>query len=314
MANETVKNFLRFFFILSIVYDNNKYFDLFFSSFQTSIQLFNPDVVIILGDVFDEGNWVDQKGFNEYVERFYSIFTVPSATKVYAVHGNHDVNFHYRMHSYLISRFNQAFNTSGVRIIRESKTTLAGVKRAINFVTLNSMALERDGCALCNEAEYEIKSIKKRLEKLKQIQKYSNPIILQHFPTFRENDDKCIETNSINHDKYREKWETLSKDATKFIADNLNPRLYLSGHSHHYCQLKNSQNTEEYTVASFNWRNLNNPSFLLAIFTPEDFTLSLCELPKETTVFTCYILGIIFSLILVIFHRRKCKLNFKKLI
>lgn len=258
--------------------------------------MFDPDIVILLGDVFDEGNWVDENGFNDYVERFHKIFQIPSRTRFYIVHGNHDINFHYAMKSNLINRFNQAFNTSGVRLIKEKKTTTTGVDREINFVLINSMALELDGCKFCNEAELEIKSIK---TKFQETQNYSQPIILQHFPTFRENDNECIERNSKNHYEYREKWDTLSRNATKFIAENLNPRLYLNGHSHHFCRLINSQNTEEMTIASFNWRNINNPSFILAIFTPDSFTLNLCELPKETTVLGFYIISIIISLILM---------------
>lgn len=28
----------------------------------------------MLGDIFDEGNWVNEKAFQEYVDRFQSIF------------------------------------------------------------------------------------------------------------------------------------------------------------------------------------------------------------------------------------------------
>lgn len=254
--------------------------------------------MLILGDIFDEGNWVNDKGFEEYVTRFKSIFYVTSTTRLYAIHGNHDINFHYAMHPYLISRFNQAFNASSVRLIREQKATSQGVIRIINFVSLNSMAMERDGCNLCNEAEYDIKLIEKKLLQLKNNNKYSQPIILQHFPTYRSNDAQCLDVNSLNNDNYRENWDTLSKESTKFINQTLEPRVYFSGHSHHHCRLKNSVGVDEFTVASFNWRNINNPSFLLAIFTPDGFSISKCELPKETTVIATYIIGAIMAIIL----------------
>lgn len=236
---------------------------------------------------------MDEKGFQQYVDRFKSIFRVPDGMRLYAVHGNHDVNFHYRMHPYFVSRFNHAFNTSGVRLIREKKVLQDGTKKMFNFVTINSMALEGDACALCKEAESEIKFISRKMEKLQQNNKYSQPIILQHFPTFRESDEICQETNSVHSEKYREKWETLSVEATNFIADTLKPRLFLSGHSHHYCRLNNSVGVEEFTIASFNWRNLNNPSFMLAVFTANEYSMSLCELPKETTVIGCYVVGVL---------------------
>lgn len=251
----------------------------------------------MLGDIFDEGNWVNDRGYEEYVDRFHSIFEVPATTKLYAIHGNHDINFHYAMHPHLINRFNRAFNSTGVRLIREKKTTGSGEVRTVNFVSINSMAMERDGCNLCNEAEFNIKSVEKKLNQLKKIDKYSKPIVLQHFPTFRTSDEDCLDKNSINSDKYRENWDTLSKESTEFINQSLQPRVFFSGHSHHHCRLKNSIGVDEFTVASFNWRNINNPSFLLAIFTPRDFSVSKCELPKESTVIAIYVAGAILAVI-----------------
>lgn len=141
----------------------------------------------------------------------------------------------------------------------------------------------------------------RKLDQLKKGGKFSRPIVLQHFPNFRRNDDDCLDKTSVNNDKYREKWDTLSQDSTQFIARTLEPRAFFSGHSHHNCRLKNSDGIDEFTLASFNWRNINNPSFLLAIFTPDDFSVSRCDMPKETTVITCYIVGCILSLIFSIF-------------
>jgi ethanolamine phosphate phosphodiesterase len=137
--------------------------------------------------------------------------------------GNHDVNFHYAMHPYLINRFNKAFNTSGVRLIKEKKTTTNGTVRTINFVSVNSMALERDGCSLCNEAEQKLKQIKKKMILLKNHNTFSKPIMLQHFPTYRPSDEQCLEKDSVNLDVYREKWETLSREASDFIQETLDP-------------------------------------------------------------------------------------------
>lgn len=204
------------------------------------------------------------------------------------------------MHPYLINRFNRAFNATGVRLIRETKTNSKGLRRIVNFVSINSMAMEGDGCSLCNEAEFNIKTIERKLNQLKTNGKYSRPIVLQHFPLFRQSDEECFDTNSINNDKYREKHDTLSKVATDFIDKSLDPRAYFSGHSHHYCRLKNSKNVEEFTIASFNWRNINNPSFLLAIFTPDNYSISKCDMPMESTVIACYAIGSILSIVFAV--------------
>ena len=62
---------------------------------------------------------------------------------------------------------------------------------------------------------------------------------------------------------------------------------------------------EEWSVASFSWRNRNNPNFLLAKITNDDVALSKCYLPEEDTVITIYIFGGVFILFYAFMTRRK---------
>jgi ethanolamine phosphate phosphodiesterase len=64
-------------------------------AFQSAITLHEPDVVFVLGDVFDEGLWSSEIEFNNYVARFKSLFRVPDDTQLHVVVGNHDIGFHY---------------------------------------------------------------------------------------------------------------------------------------------------------------------------------------------------------------------------
>lgn len=140
-----------------------------------------------MGDIFDEGNWVNEDGYKNYVDRFHKLFKISETIKLYAIHGNHDINFHYATNQYLIQRFNNAFNTSGVNLITEKKTMQNGKERSIHFVTVNSVAMEGDNCRLCNQAEYDLKKIGSKLKcfngtmncnNIKKLD-YSRPIVLQ---------------------------------------------------------------------------------------------------------------------------------------
>lgn len=147
--------------------------------------------------------------------------------------------------------------------------------RDTHFLIVNSMTMSRDGCYFCENAERELLQIAAQLDcahkktqaacrhVTNKLPFYSRPILLQHFPTFRKSDAACIERDAPEIEVYRPNWEVLSKDATNFLAENLNPRVAFSGHSHHYCRSHTIWGTEEYTVASFSWRNKNSPSFLL---------------------------------------------------
>ena len=52
-----------------------------------------------------------------------------------------------------LERFYQSFNLSSSDILRVEGTT---------FITLNSMAMENDGCSVCRDAEKKVKSISSR--------------------------------------------------------------------------------------------------------------------------------------------------------
>lgn len=252
-------------------------------SFQTAMALFQPQLVIFLGDLFDEGQWVTDTEWKEYVRRFHRLFHTPDHVKVVAVVGNHDIGFHYVAHPRLVQRFEMEFRTTGVELF-----TIQGV----HFVAINSVAMQGDGCQLCETAEDELKNISsefrqtpilfhsgfnrillgilkcsrgigKNCRSVPKIERHSPPIILQHYPMYRESDDDCIENDTPKIEKYRESWDVLSQESTDFIGELLEPRLAFSGHSHNYCLIKNRLNIEEYTIPSFSCRNRDNPAFAL---------------------------------------------------
>ena len=54
------------------------------------------------------------------------------------------------MHPYLEHRFSTTFKAPSVQLL---------TKKNIHFVLINSMALEKDGCHICNQAEAQVKFI-----------------------------------------------------------------------------------------------------------------------------------------------------------
>lgn len=234
------------------------------------------------GDVFDEGLWCSSAEFDAYVQRFNSLFAVPKNTYLYVAAGNHDMGFHYVISPYLSQRFMNAMRAPSVK-----RVTIRGN----HFVLVNSMALEGDGCFLCRPAEVALHKIAKHLKcargigecsMQKSIKRFSRPILLQHYPMYRESDALCSEPDEAPEDikdiKFRERWECLSREASEQLLEILNPRLIVDGHTHHGCR-KMHGDTLEVTIPSFSWRNKNNPSFLMASirllnFLPSDLTMS----------------------------------------
>lgn len=63
-----------------------------------------------------------------------------------------------------------------------------------HFVLINSMAMEGDGCRLCQQAEQQLMRLRRRFECARNGSRYcedplpipfSQPIVMQHFPLYR---------------------------------------------------------------------------------------------------------------------------------
>lgn len=289
-----------------------------YKTFQTAVALHQPEHIFVLGDLLDEGQYVGEADFESYVSRFHSLFSTPKETQVHVVPGNHDMGFHYRLHPYLNERFSKAFNSSMVKLL-----SLKGS----HFVLINSMALEGDGCFICKPAQDRINLISAQLKCSKSDKEcpryltlkepYSQPIILQHFPLYRESDEECSGSDSApdyeKRKKFRQRWECISQESTEMLLDNLNPRLVIAGHTHHGCHKFHAYSkVHEYTVPSFSWRNKNSPSFLMAIISPDQFAISKCFMPEETSVLMIYAVSIILVIIFSVYKIKSRRIYYRK--
>lgn len=279
-------------------------------AYQSAIWLLQPDIVFILGDLFDEGKWSNSKAWEDDVSRFKSMFRHPPHTELLVVVGNHDIGFHYEMTVHNLNRFQKAFNITSGEVVS---------RKGINFVLINSVALEGDNCIICRAAEDQILEVSHRLDcsrKIKRpdsIKKCSNvhplppsaPILLQHYPLYRKSDSKCTGEDSASPEEkkvlFKEKYDVLSQDASQKLLRLIQPRLILSGHTHSACRVLHGD-VPEISVPSFSWRNRNNPSFIMGSITAEDFSLEKCFLPTENTVIYIYcIAGTLLCLCAAIF-------------
>ena len=124
---------------------------------------------------------------------------------------------------------------------------------------------------------------------------------------------------------FRPLWDCLSKKSSDLLLNKIKPRFVISGHTHHGCRVKHrisvpgrrelndyEENEEEedldvneISVASFSWRNRNNPNFLLAKITQDTLALTKCYLPQENSVIRLYVIGIISIVIYSVVTRRQ---------
>ncbi|XP_035994407.1 metallophosphoesterase 1 isoform X3 [Fundulus heteroclitus] len=243
-------------------------------AFQTALWLLKPEIVFILGDIFDEGKWSSQKHWEDDVRRFHRMFRHSTDTELVVLVGNHDIGFHYEMDWFKLQRFEKVFNASSTRIV---------TKKGVNFLLVNSVALHGDGCPICQSVEKDLIKLSRDLncslqksqlggqetEGCEGSQTYppTAPIMLQHYPLYRVSDASCTGQDAAppeeRHLLFREKYDVLSKEASQRLLQWFKPRLVLSGHTHSGCEVLHDKRYPEVSVPSFSWRNRNNPSFIL---------------------------------------------------
>ncbi|KAK6024434.1 Ser/Thr phosphatase family protein [Ostertagia ostertagi] len=283
-----------------------------YRAYQSALHLLAPDAVFFLGDLMDEGQWGDRSTFHKYADRFDSLFRSSSSNgpPVHVLAGNHDIGFHYAVSPSRVEWFEKRFNRSTVDVV---------VIEGQPFILVTSMALHGDGCRFCYEAERELDEIAKELNCSKldtceknashRFQSYRRPILLQHFPLFRLNDNECLRDEDFDDDDpnrddpYRPKWEALSEESTELLLQKLEPRAVFNGHSHRGCKKRWSQPAGgfwEYTVNSFSWRNGNRPTFLMATISEDDVLVGTCHLPNESTVINLYCITAIITVIWIL--------------
>uniref|UniRef100_A0A2D4K6S8 Metallophosphoesterase 1 n=2 Tax=Micrurus TaxID=8634 RepID=A0A2D4K6S8_9SAUR len=279
-------------------------------AFQTALWLLQPEIVFILGDIFDEGKWSSSQAWSDDVRRYQKIFRHPDHTEVFGIVGNHDIGFHYEMTPLKLERFSKVFNFSSEKII---------IRKGINFLMVNSVALEGDRCIICRTAEAKLIELSHQLNcSLKEQNQYkkgcsnvdklptSAPILLQHYPLYRRSDSECTEEDAAplekKNDLFLEKYDVLSQEASQKLLWWFHPRLILSGHTHSACEVLHNGHIHEISVPSFSWRNRNNPSFIMGSITSTEVSLYKCFLPYENTVIVIYCTAGSVLVVLILAH------------
>lgn len=258
-------------------------------AFQISNAIYKPDIIIFLGDIFDEASVSSGHIFEEATKDFDRIFSIDKAKqKRIIIPGNHDVGFHNYMKRvpYALNRFEEKYGaTPNIEMAKFND---------LNIVSSNSMSFYNDSCAFCSEAIMATNQIARFIATEFQYRhaEFSRPILLTHIPLYRDNDSNCEYPNSMKERvklKNVEGKDVIHEDASKFLLKRLNPRLVLSGHSHMNCKIRHNRIVEEITVTSFNQKYAEGiPGFLLVNANRTHLYTKKCDLLDARLVFTIY--------------------------
>lgn len=267
-------------------------------AFSFAASIYEPDVVVFLGDIFDEGSFSSDDLFDKAKSDFEKIFPHHlNKHKRIIIPGNHDVGNHDQMTAfpYLIHRFHVAFgSTTNVELL-DSR----GLK-GLNIISINSMTFYNDSCPYCSQSIAYVNRIALKLDELRANPDFSEPILLIHIPLYRKDDSQCDHPSSISNRVKEENIEgkdVIHKSASSFLLSRLKPRLILSGHTHMDCVTfhKSPNDSNEITVSSFNHKYAENkPSLLLLSVNRNNTFTKHCPLIDE------WMIAIIYTSVVVI--------------
>lgn len=123
---------------------------------------------------------------------------------------------------------------------------------------------------------------------------------------FSDSDSECIGDDDddlmpvhLRNKQFRETWDCLSLNATLRLLDRTHPRAVFDGHTHFGCRTwwREPYAFWEYTVSSFSWRNIDQPTFLLMSASINDLAVSKCRLPSERMIIRIYTISSIMLIV-----------------
>ncbi|CEG45638.1 metallophosphoesterase 1 [Plasmopara halstedii] len=259
------------------------------AAIRAAVDVHAPDVVVVLGDQFDEGGRrTSDSDWDEYAQRFLRVFASFLPKKTLYVVGNHDTSFGREMNLHDLKRFEVTFGATNHFDVIEGHT----------FVVLNTMALDSDVAShdVRTDAMTFFNSIK--LSDLR-MRGHKKVILLSHLPLFRENDLQCGEerlrevghvTYEAPEFEYTTHHHVLSRELSVELLVKVQPDLVLSGHTHAWCACKHPDSkVMEYTVPAFSWGQRPDPSYaLLRLSQTQESIITACNLPREPLIFAAY--------------------------
>ncbi|KDQ57770.1 hypothetical protein JAAARDRAFT_35462 [Jaapia argillacea MUCL 33604] len=284
-----------------------------------------PDAVVFLGDMMDGGRHAMGTGeYEDYFQRFKSIFKTHHSLPVYYLPGNHDIGLgdSSTFSAYAQDRFKTHFGPLNQRFSIANHT----------FVLLDTPTLVEEDRQRSDQ-DVALHQWSHPAEGTGQFVQHvpvhhSKPVILfSHIPLSRPDGSSCgplRERGTIRRGQGHGYENTLSESMTNFLLERLKPTLVLSGDDHDYCEFTHSVTypsdekpsyIREVTVKSFSMAmGIKRPGYQLLSLAPvrpssygtDDYgdepthADTACTLPHQLGIYTAiYTPAVIISIVVI---------------
>ena len=294
------------------------------TSFAMIRQRFQPDIVLNIGDILDEGSRSTKREYRSYLKRAQKIFllrsrsssskaknpTAPTSFSTalstgtlpqYTTVGNHDIGWRF-LNDQRLRTYERDHHPSNEFFELHNLT----------FARINSMALHPD-------ADYMGQGQRHRREIDAMLANRTHvDVLLTHQPLYRSNDVQCGAERQQDSQQggttyypasqtLREDDDVVNQDYTQRILEQWTPTTVLSGHLHSACRFTHPGGFKELTIPTFSWRMRPDPKyFLIAFQSNGEMAATQCDLPHEHMVF---VVGALWLVVCAVLARRDWNRN-----
>lgn len=276
----------------------------------------NPDVIVFLGDMMDSGRMdMSSAEYEQYYAHFKDIFRSRKETPQYFIPGNHDTGLqsHSAFSRHALKRYTTHFGPLNDKFTLANHTIV--LFDSPGFVQED---YEREGKER-PFGEWKPK-IGRSFEFVKKIYEANDPkpvVLFTHIPLYRPDGKSCgplREKGTIRPGVGVGYQNTLGKQSTTYLLNQIRPTVVFSGDDHDYCEHIHqsivSHPVREVTVKSLSMAmNVRKPAFQLLSLFPAQYWDDLhpthadipCLLPDQLGIYlNVYIPCLLLSLVIVI--------------
>jgi len=203
-----------------------------YSSMMSSVR---PTHVFVLGDLFSS-QWISEFEHNERVKRYNWIFNHPridsGEVQLINITGNHDIGYANEVSNHHISIFERAFGPVNTKLYAAGH--ILGVFNSLNIDTSSDKNYHDSTWRHLKELASEVSA------------ENSSMIILTHVPLWKP-EGNCVDGPDVirTPEGIVTQQNVISQDSTKWILENLKPKIILNGHDHYGCKYTHPQGTKE---------------------------------------------------------------------
>ncbi|CAI5759807.1 unnamed protein product [Candida verbasci] len=259
-------------------------------NYNVLISHLNPDKIVFLGDLLDNGRDSTDSYFKHEVKRFNGIFH-PDEDMILNVPGNHDIGFGDLINLKNRQRFFDTFGESN---------------RVMEYNDWDLIFLDSPSYSSTKE---EINTQARQF--ISNFQISQNPrILFTHVPLQRESsicgplrESKGLDINGHGY-QYQ---NTIAKELSAQILDNLKPNLIFTGDDHDYCEIIHKEtDSREITVKSISMAmGIKYPAVQLLSINKSEYSTVLCYLQTPYINVANYIILAIISSVLIFYFNLK---------